>query len=136
VLHSNTSVLSASRHSRHTFIAMLSWRAIVGLLSACVGLYAVASGFIGPEQQLLGGDRRPNIIVILTDDQDLHMDSMKYMPHTQKLIAEQGTTFNNHFCTVALCCPSRVSLWTGKAAHNTNVTDVNPPHGKQSKHGR
>jgi hypothetical protein len=23
-----------------------------------------------------------------------------------------------------------VSLWTGKLAHNTNVTDVNPPYGE------
>lgn len=73
--------------------------------------------------------KQPNIVFILTDDQDLHMDSLAYMPHLKKHISDQGTTFQNHYCTVALCCPSRVSLWTGKAAHNTNVTDVNPPHG-------
>ena len=44
--------------------------------------------------------------------------------------AERGTSFANHFCTNALCCPSRVTLWTGKSPHNTNVTDVNPPHGE------
>jgi hypothetical protein len=73
--------------------------------------------------------KRPNIVFVLTDDQDLHMNSLDYMPHTQKLIADQGTTFTNHFCTNALCCPSRVTLWTGLSPHNTNVTDVNPPHG-------
>lgn len=31
------------------------------------------------------------------------------------------------------CCPSRVNLWTGKSPHNTNVTDVNPPHGGYPK---
>ena len=31
---------------------------------------------------------------------------------------------------VALCCPSRVNLWTGQMPHNTNVTDVKPPYGK------
>jgi arylsulfatase A-like enzyme len=72
----------------------------------------------------------PNIIFILTDDQDLHMDSLSYMPHLKTHISERGTTFTKHYCTVALCCPSRVSLWTGKAAHNTNVTDVNPPYGR------
>lgn len=70
------------------------------------------------------------MIFILTDDQDLHMDSVAYMPHLKNLIIEQGMTFEKHYCTVALCCPSRVSLWTGKAAHNTNVTDVNPPYGR------
>lgn len=74
--------------------------------------------------------KRPNIVLILTDDQDLHMNSMEYMPLTRKLIADQGTEFRNHFCTNALCCPSRVTLWTGKSPHNHNVTDVNPPHGR------
>jgi hypothetical protein len=73
--------------------------------------------------------RRPNIVLILTDDQDLHMNSMDYMPLTRELIADQGTEFTHHFCTNALCCPSRVTLWTGKSPHNHNVTDVNPPHG-------
>lgn len=74
--------------------------------------------------------RRPNTVFILTDDQDLHMDSLAYMPYLQKHLADQGTTFARHYCTIALCCPSRVSLWTGRAAHNTNVTDVNPPYGR------
>lgn len=38
----------------------------------------------------------------------------------QKHIIEQGTKFAKHFCTVAICCPSRANLWTGHAAHNTN----------------
>lgn len=82
------------------------------------------------QQDPAGGNTQPNMIFILTDDQDLHMDSVAYMPHLKKLIIEQGMTFEKHYCTVALCCPSRVSLWTGKAAHNTNVTDVNPPYGR------
>jgi hypothetical protein len=71
----------------------------------------------------------PNIVFILSDDQDLRMDSLSYMPEVRKLLAEQGTFFSRHYCTVALCCPSRATIWTGKEAHNTNVTDVNPPYG-------
>lgn len=107
---------------------MPSWRLALAPLSVCVGLYAV-SWVVGQQQQTLGEEKRPNIVMILTDDQDLHMGSLDFMPQTRRLIADEGTTFSNHFCTVALCCPSRVTLWTGKAAHNTNVTDVNPPHG-------
>ncbi|KAF2864021.1 alkaline phosphatase-like protein [Piedraia hortae CBS 480.64] len=84
-------------------------------------------------QQPLGNGQQPNIVFILTDDQDLHMDSLKYMPLLKKHIIDHGTSFTRHYCTNALCCPSRVSLWTGKAAHNTNVTDVNPPYGGYPK---
>jgi arylsulfatase A-like enzyme len=58
----------------------------------------------------------PNIIVILTDDQDL--GSLDFMHLTHELIARQGTTFNNHFVPLSLCCPSRATILTGLHAHN------------------
>lgn len=76
-----------------------------------------------------GVAKRPNIILIITDDQDLHLSSLDYMPITMKQMRDEGTTYQKHYCTIALCCPSRVNLLTGKAAHNTNVTDVSPPYG-------
>ncbi|KAF4989809.1 hypothetical protein FDECE_14590 [Fusarium decemcellulare] len=76
---------------------------------------------------------KPNVIFILTDDQDLLLDSLTYLPFVKKHIVDRGTYFRRHYCTNALCCPSRVSLWTGKAAHNHNVTDVVSPYGGYSK---
>lgn len=73
--------------------------------------------------------KKPNILFILTDDQDWHMESMQHMPFLQKYLINEGTVYSNHYCTVALCCPSRANLWTGMAAHNTNVTDVFLPYG-------
>lgn len=73
--------------------------------------------------------RKPNIIFIMSDDQDLALGSTEYTPRIRKHLQEKGTFFENHFVTTALCCPSRVSLWTGKQAHNTNVTSVKPPYG-------
>ncbi|KAF5672808.1 arylsulfatase [Fusarium circinatum] len=75
----------------------------------------------------LGGKK--NIVFILTDDQDAVLDSVSYMPKLKDHIIDKGTSFVNHFTTTAICCPSRVALWTGKQPHNTNVTDVNPPFG-------
>lgn len=72
----------------------------------------------------------PNILLVITDDQDLQLDSIDYTPHITRHIRDQGTFYRNHFVTTALCCPSRVSLWTGRQAHNTNVTDVQPPYGR------
>ncbi|KAI9733267.1 MAG: hypothetical protein M1834_003351 [Cirrosporium novae-zelandiae] len=77
--------------------------------------------------------KRPNIVFILTDDQDLQMDSLKYTPVAVEQLMKKGTFYRNHFVTTALCCPSRVSLWTGRQPHNTNVTDVNPPYGGYPK---
>jgi hypothetical protein len=78
---------------------------------------------------------KPNFIFIMTDDQDLHLDSIEYQKSVQKHFKQEGTWFKKHFCTVSLCCPSRVSLLTGKAAHNTNVTDVAAPYGKLNLQG-
>jgi arylsulfatase A-like enzyme len=57
----------------------------------------------------------PFVVLIMTDVSDLHLKSMDVMPNVQNLLTDQGTFYNKHFCTNALCCPSRVSLLTGKA---------------------
>ena len=49
----------------------------------------------------------PNIVMILTDDQDLLLGSMDYMPQVDALLAKQGTTFSNFFVNLPLCCPAR-----------------------------
>ncbi|KAE8145674.1 alkaline-phosphatase-like protein [Aspergillus avenaceus] len=69
----------------------------------------------------------------MSDDQDLMLDCVSYTPLTLRHMRDKGTSFNNHFVTTAMCCPSRVSLRTGRLAHNTNVTDVSPPWGGYPK---
>ncbi|KAL4813140.1 alkaline-phosphatase-like protein [Aspergillus spinulosporus] len=86
---------------------------------------------LGPAPQTL--PNKPNFVFIITDDQDLQLDSIEFMPLVSKHLKQKGTFFSNHFVTTALCCPSRVSLWTGRQAHNTNVTDVTPPYGGYPK---
>ncbi|OIW22676.1 arylsulfatase-like protein [Coniochaeta ligniaria NRRL 30616] len=86
-----------------------------------------------PEAEIPVARSKPNIVFIITDDQDLHLRSLDYLPYVKKHLIDQGLFYKRHYCTTALCCPSRVSLWTGKQAHNTNVTDVNPPYGGYPK---
>lgn len=74
-------------------------------------------------------ETQPNIVFVISDDQDLALGSTEYMPRIRRHLQDKGTLFRNHFVTTALCCPSRVSLWTGRQAHNTNVTSVKPPYG-------
>ena len=73
----------------------------------------------------IAGAKKPNILFILTDDQDWHMESLNYMPLLHKYIVNEGTLYDRHYCTVAVCCPSRVNLWTGKTAHR--VSDLANP---------
>ncbi|KAK5165839.1 uncharacterized protein LTR77_008762 [Saxophila tyrrhenica] len=77
--------------------------------------------------------KKPNVIVILADDQDMLLDSLSVQPNVVNQIGKQGVTYNKHYCTVAWCCPSRVNFLTGRAAHNTNVTTLTPPYGGWSK---
>ncbi|KAF2098540.1 alkaline phosphatase-like protein, partial [Rhizodiscina lignyota] len=67
---------------------------------------------------------KPNIVFILTDDQDLHLNSLDHMQVLQEQLVNQGTYFSKHYAHVTQCCPSRASLWAGRHAHNTNITDV------------
>jgi N-acetylglucosamine-6-sulfatase len=70
----------------------------------------------------------PNIVVILTDDQE-DTGSMAYMPKVHSLLAEQGLTFTNSFVNLSLCAPSRASFLTGLSAHNTGIKANNPIDG-------
>lgn len=67
------------------------------------------------------------------DDLDLDLGSMEYLPSVREKVGDQGMTFDNHYATVALCCPSRVAMLRGQAAHNTNNTQVVAPGGSYDK---
>ncbi|KAI3393391.1 hypothetical protein diail_4320 [Diaporthe ilicicola] len=95
---------------------------------ACVAGILLACAFSGATAA-----SRPNIVFVFTDDQDYHHNSLDYMPALQEHIVAEGTFFTNHYATIAICCPSRVSLMRGQAAHDTNNTSVNGPGGGYGK---
>ena len=74
-------------------------------------------------------DSRPNIILIMTDQQRYdtigalgypHMDT----PNLDKLVNE-GITFGHSFVTAPSCAPCRSSLFTGMYVHTTGVFNNN-----------
>ncbi|GFS18189.1 extracellular sulfatase Sulf-2 [Elysia marginata] len=68
-----------------------------------------------------GRSSKPNIVVILTDDQDVLLGSLRYMPKLQRMLIRQGATLNNSFVSTPMCCPSRSTFLSGMYVHNHNV---------------
>ncbi len=68
-------------------------------------------------------DRRPNIVFIVMDDFSLEL--LATMPQAQQLKSE-GAVYDNAFVIDSLCCPSRASIFTGQAPHQTGVLTNTP----------
>ncbi|MEX0428125.1 sulfatase [Nocardioides sp. DS6] len=74
-----------------------------------------------------GGERRPNILMITSDD--LAVSDLDYMPHVRQLLARQGVTFTDAVAPTPICVPARASLLTGQYAHNHGARTISGPYG-------
>lgn len=70
---------------------------------------------------------KPNIIIILTDDQPYQ--TLQYMPNVQSELVAKGIDFTNAYVTTPLCCPSRASILTGQYVHTHGVKTNRSPIG-------
>ena len=128
-----------SSHARPLFAAALF--ALLCALVLSVG-QAHAITPVSPEEEppLDPNPDPPSFVVIQTDDQTL--DGLyetfsafpgaaitRAMPNTLDLIAGKGMTFNRYYVPYPLCCPSRVSLLTGRYSHNNGVKGNVQPNG-------
>jgi arylsulfatase A-like enzyme len=78
-----------------------------------------------------GSDRRPNIVLILTDDHAAHAISsygsvVNTTPRIDE-IAARGVRFASCFAANSLCSPSRASILTGTHSHINGVTTLVTP---------
>ncbi len=100
---------------------------------------AAASAETSPGKANGSAKQRPSFVVIQTDDQTLDQLYaaieptpglvVQAMPYTLSEVAEKGVTFDRYYVSYPLCCPSRVSLLTGRYAHNHNDRGNVPPNG-------
>ncbi|HEX5789342.1 MAG TPA: sulfatase [Woeseiaceae bacterium] len=86
---------------------------------------AFAAAFMAPAE---AGQKRPNVIFILTDDQRFDeiglLNPLLETPHLDEL-AREGAFFRNAFVTTALCSPSRATILTGQYMHDHGIVDNN-----------
>ncbi|MFT3864616.1 MAG: sulfatase [Solirubrobacterales bacterium] len=83
--------------------------------------------------------QKPSFVVIQTDDETMEElykaarlpDGREEfaMPNTLSLLGEKGETFTRYYTPYSLCTPSRVSLLTGRYAHNNHVQGNVSPNG-------
>jgi N-acetylglucosamine-6-sulfatase len=74
---------------------------------------------------------KPNVLIILTDDQ--RFNQMWPFRHPQRAIDQdllsKGIEFRRGYVVNPLCCPSRTSILTGDYSHTTGVWRDTPPYG-------
>jgi len=75
--------------------------------------------------------RRPNIVLILTDDHAAHAISaygsvVNTTPRIDE-IARRGALLESCFCTNSICTPSRASILTGTYSHVNGVLTLSTP---------
>ncbi|MDB4676836.1 sulfatase, partial [bacterium] len=71
--------------------------------------------------------KRPNVLFIAIDDLrpalGCYDDSVAVTPNIDRL-ASRGMLFNRAYCQLAVCCPSRLSLMTGRRPDKIRVWDL------------
>ena len=95
--------------------------ALAALATTVAATVATAGPTLGAKQ-----GARPNIILVVTDDQTLAAFNGRTMPYTVGAVAGAGTTFNNTVAVTPLCCPSRAAMITGQYGHNNGIVNNKP----------
>src|SRR6185503_9287973 len=94
---------------------------LIRYASWAVALFA----FVAAPTAMVAGDKRPNVIVIITDDQGhgdlgIHGNPVIRTPNLDRL-ARQSVRCKNFYVS-PVCAPTRASLLTGRYNYRTGVT--------------
>lgn len=72
---------------------------------------------------------RPNVIMLVLDDQDAYTPFWDAMPVTAALVHDRGMNFTTAIAPTPICTPGRVTILSGRLAHNTGVYTLTGPYG-------
>jgi arylsulfatase A-like enzyme len=92
---------------------------------------AVGSALAGGASEGASGPARPNVVLIVSDDQ--HWHDYGFMGHahlrTPNLdrLARESLVFPRGYVTSSLCCPSLASIITGRYPHEHRIVGNDPP---------
>jgi len=97
--------------------------------------------FFAVSPVILGAERQPNILYIMSDDHAAHsigayggrLAVVNPTPTLDRL-AKEGMLLQNVFCTNSICTPSRATLMTGQYSHVNGVTTLNGAIGEDQQH--
>ncbi|MEO7573133.1 MAG: sulfatase-like hydrolase/transferase [Acidimicrobiales bacterium] len=64
---------------------------------------------------------RPNVLLIMSDDQSYETWGRGLMPTVFSEVVDQGVSFDRAYVNDSLCCPSRVQTLTGLFEHHTGI---------------
>ena len=106
-----------------------SFRRGLGALALVVVVGVLQWGFLTADTSpaLAQTASRPNIVLIVTDDQ--RFDTLHVMPKVRRQLVARGMTFRRAIVTNPLCCPSRATILTGRFSHTTGVYRNAAPNG-------
>lgn len=103
--------------------------------AACVAAFAIAALATAAP----AAERRPNIVLMISDDQGWDGTSVEMAPgvagskgaifHTPNLerLAAQGMRFSNAYAPAPVCSPTRISIQTGRSPAALHWTKAAPP---------
>ena len=95
-------------------------RAYALLLALAVALSAAAT--LQPGVRASAGEpAAPNVLIIVTDDQATGTALRQVMPNLRRYFLHEGRRFGNAYATTPVCCPSRVSIMSGRYVHNHGI---------------
>lgn len=92
---------------------------LIGVVATALAVGSAFGAGAGPSKAK--EPKRPNIVMIMTDDQAKSTMSPEVMPNLYSKLMANGTTFSDYTVTTPLCCPSRAAYLTGEYGHNNGV---------------